>query len=253
MNKNIQMNTTDLQEEWDSLSQYYSTFKVDHEIPAGAADNILIAWPVFIDFIRKYILNIHSTSALDFGCGSGSFCVQLDSMGFKTTGIDFSNEMIQIAKANAEDGIDFYVGESDTVASLAHRNGKFDLFVSIMTFQFIADMRVVFRNVYDSLPEGGLLIFAVFNPDWIKSCLRNKKVFHVSQGTSEQRLCMNLGLEKEIPVYERTSKEYDQLLGELGFTKLLEAYPPFTKKFIDKYNPRFPTDVSEFMILGYQK
>src|SRR3989344_625722 len=127
MHKDKQIHTTVLQKEWDDLSQYYSTFKAGHKIKAGAADNILIAWPVFIDFIRKYIPNINSKSALDFGCGSGSFCVQLDSMGFKTTGIDFSNEMIQIAKANVLKGINFYVGDSDTVASLAPEIGKFDL------------------------------------------------------------------------------------------------------------------------------
>ena len=122
-----------------------------------------------------------------------------------------------------------------------------------MTFQFVENIRVAFSNLYDSLPKGGLLIFAVFNPDWIKSCLFNRKIFHLSNGIGEQRLFMDLGLGKEIPVYEREFKEYDQLLGELGFEKLLGVYPPFTNKFIEEYNPSFPTNVPEFMILGYRK
>ncbi len=39
---------------WDRLSDFFDTSKDEDEIPAGAADNILIAWPVFFRFIEAH-------------------------------------------------------------------------------------------------------------------------------------------------------------------------------------------------------
>ncbi len=56
-----------------------------------------------------------------------------------------------------------------------------------------------------------------------------------------------------IPIYIRTAEEYNQLLQPLGFEPLLEEYPPFTQEFLKKYPSSDPTDVPEFLILGYKK
>ena len=39
---------------WDALSDYFDTTKAEDEIPAGAADNILIAWPLIFQFIATH-------------------------------------------------------------------------------------------------------------------------------------------------------------------------------------------------------
>jgi|GEM_PF-4113028 len=69
---------------WDALSQYFNTFKEDGSIEAGAADNILIAWPVLIEIINKFLPKFSSKKALDYGCGTGGFCNTLNNLGFKT-------------------------------------------------------------------------------------------------------------------------------------------------------------------------
>ena len=56
---------------WDRLSDYFDTSKDEDEIPAGAADNILIAWPVFFRFIADHVPDLSGQRVLDYGCGAG--------------------------------------------------------------------------------------------------------------------------------------------------------------------------------------
>jgi|TARA_R100000093_G_C1906113_1_gene61355 2-polyprenyl-3-methyl-5-hydroxy-6-metoxy-1,4-benzoquinol methylase len=48
-----------------------------------------------IDILNIY--NIHPTTLLDIGCGTGSLCIKLGKRGFNTTGIDASPKAIEIA------------------------------------------------------------------------------------------------------------------------------------------------------------
>ena len=238
---------------WNNLSQYFNTYKKDDEIEAGAADNILIAWPVIIDFIKNHFANPQESRALDYGCGTGSFCLELSSLGFDTTGIDYSEEMIKTAKTNISSNIKFIVGETKDVHNIAKEEGMFDLIVSIMALQFIENIDKAFKDLSKSLSKGGYLCFAVFNQDWARECIEKKILFHhLSNTKTADELVMDFGNERKVKVFNRGSKEYDSILRTLGFKKILEAYPPFTSQYIEKYKPAMPTDVPEFMILGYK-
>jgi hypothetical protein len=57
-------------------------------MPAGAADNILIAWPVILQFIATHGPDLHGSRVLDYGCGVGSFAQHLHEHGAQVTGND---------------------------------------------------------------------------------------------------------------------------------------------------------------------
>ena len=82
---------------WDIVSSYFNTTKEDTDIPSGAADNILIAWPVILDFIKKYEPEGKNLQLLEYGCGSGSFAHNLNEQGYNVTGVDSSEGMIKNA------------------------------------------------------------------------------------------------------------------------------------------------------------
>src|ERR1700738_2101645 len=82
------------QNPWDRLSDYFDTSKDEAEIPAGAADNILIAWPVFFRFIADHVPTLRDKRVLDYGCGAGGFAHRLHAYGCPVTGIDSSSAMI---------------------------------------------------------------------------------------------------------------------------------------------------------------
>nr|MDQ6906297.1 methyltransferase domain-containing protein [Chloroflexota bacterium] len=113
---------------WDRLSDYFDTSKEEGEIPAGAADNILIAWPVFFRFIADHVPDLSGKRVLDYGCGAGSFAHRLRSYGCYVTGVDSSPAMIEKAMNAYGDAVEFRVGD----AALLRAMPPFALITSIM-------------------------------------------------------------------------------------------------------------------------
>ena len=95
---------------------------------------------------------------LDLCCGSGRLSYWLAGCGFQVTGVDASEEMIEIARENAPRA-SFEVAD----AREFRRPNTFDAVVS--TFDSLnhlptsADLLTVFQNVYESLTPQGLFFF----------------------------------------------------------------------------------------------
>lgn len=216
---------------WDQLSTYFDTTKKAGLIPAGAADNILIAWPVITSFINKYLPSRKNEKALEYGCGTGGFANKLFQLGFSVTGIDTSRKMVKIAKKSYGKNIEFYTGDS----SLLDKMAPFNIITSIMTLQFIEDVEKTIFEFSKALLQNGLLVFAVHNPDYMKG----------------EVLTFDNGI--KIPIYISTSSEYSKLAAKYGFKHLIEKYPPFTQEFITKYPEYSNIKDPEYLILGYKK
>ncbi|HVN58941.1 MAG TPA: class I SAM-dependent methyltransferase [Bacteroidales bacterium] len=73
-------------------------------------------------------------SAIDFGCGTGRSTRFLKELGFNVTGIDISNDMLQIARSFDKTG-DYQLVSNGIYSHLG--NGKYDLVQSIFTFDNI--------------------------------------------------------------------------------------------------------------------
>src|SRR6185312_12796666 len=132
---------------WDRLSDYFDTSKDEDEIPAGAADNILIAWPVFFRFIADHVPTLHGQRVLDYGCGAGSFAQRISTLGCRVTGIDSSSAMIDKATRAYGGEVDFHVGD----VALLREMRPFTLITSIMALQFVADITPLLADLAAAL------------------------------------------------------------------------------------------------------
>ncbi|OGG01397.1 hypothetical protein A2Z33_02550 [Candidatus Gottesmanbacteria bacterium RBG_16_52_11] len=232
---------------WDSLGRKtFNTNLQEGEIDPRVADNVLIAWPVIFGAISKEV-DVLTGRALDFGCGTGAFCIALQKLGFSVTGIDPSEEMIRIAKQNSPATVTYVKGDYSVA-----ENG-YKVISSIMVFQFIRDIETVFSVLIKSLSPGGILIFAVHNPDWVSECLKQGIGFSGFDSVINPTSGMKDFGDIHIPVFIRRSSEFDSLAAKYGLKKFLEAYPPFTQEFIEKYPDNRPKNIPEFLILGYKK
>lgn len=231
---------SNLASNWNKVSDTFDTGGITKKIDARAADNILLAWPVMLNLIDKYFGNKTNLRDLDFGCGTGAFCQKLYDLGFAVTGTDIAEEMIKRARKNTNKTINYLEGDSRVLKKLP----QFDLITSIMVLQFIQPISQTLVDIDRALKQGGLLVFASFNPDWVKECLKIK--FRFGDGFIDFNSV-------KIPIYIRTAKEYDRLMRKYKYKKVLEAYPSFTDEFLNKYPGKYPTNVSKFMILGYAK
>lgn len=215
---------------WDALSDYFDTTKIAGEIPAGAADNILIAWPVVFRFLDAAAPEAAGKRALDFGCGTGSFARALHLRGYDVTGIDPSAAMITRARAAYGERVGFRVGD----ASLLRGQAPFALITSIMALQFVAEIAAVAGELAAALDAGGHLVFAVHNPVFFQG-----SVLRFAAGV-------------DMPIFVRSADEYHALARSVGLAPLLEAEPPFTAEFLARY-PDYTGRPPEYLILGYEK
>jgi len=108
---------------------------------------------------------VKGTRAVDFGCGSGRSTRFLQKLGFATTGLDISEEMVAIARRRDPQGIYRVIDDGDFQALPA---SGFDLVQSAFTFDHIPgyDRKVrLFRELRNLLAKGGTLVNIVSTPE----------------------------------------------------------------------------------------
>ena len=105
---------------------------------------------------------IQPKTAMDLACGTGILCGILDEAGMKTSGMDFSSGMIQIARENAPH-IHFEVADMITYRPQRH----FDLVTctgdAVNHIPDMGDVKKIFENVYAYLAPGGYFVFDLLN------------------------------------------------------------------------------------------
>ena len=191
---------------WDKLSKQFDTHSTDEEIDSRVADNVLIAWPPIIEQMDKKFPDKKGLKAVDFGCGTGSFCSELHKLGFTVTGIDYSSEMVNVARKHSPKDITYIKGSFEQLT----KPPKQDLVVSIMTLQFIEDIDKTMQHIATAIKPGGLLVFGVFNPEWVTQCLKAKVAFADFDSVDSPRIGMKTFGAVRLPVYIRTALEYDE-------------------------------------------
>ena len=109
-----------------------------------------------LQWLRQRGLN--PQSSLDIGCGTGILCRILDEAGIRARGMDLSEGMIAIARAESPH-IPYDVGDMTTYCPAE----TFDLVTctgdAINHIHDLADVEAVFRNVYRYTAPGGYFLF----------------------------------------------------------------------------------------------
>jgi SAM-dependent methyltransferase len=109
--------------------------------------------------------HVKGLRAVDFGCGTGRSTRFLQKLGFVTTGLDISDEMVAVARQQDPEGTYRVIADGDfqTLPS-----GGFDLILSAFTFDNIPgfDRKVgLFRGLGSLLAKGGILVNIVSTPE----------------------------------------------------------------------------------------
>lgn len=121
-----------------------------------------VPYNVWVDFVKKHVPV--GSNLIDLGCGTGTVAVELAKAGYQMVGVDLSSEMLTLAreKANA-DGVNIAFYEGD-MANMELASG-FDAVVSFVdSLNYLTDTedwKKTFQNSYNSLIDGGYLLFDV--------------------------------------------------------------------------------------------
>jgi SAM-dependent methyltransferase len=108
---------------------------------------------------------VYGKRVLEVGCGGGQNAVALARWGASCTGLDPSAAQLAHARRLAREiGIDveFVDGVAENLA--AFPDESFDLVLSSYAFDYVADLRLAYREAWRVLKLGGIFVFCLSHP-----------------------------------------------------------------------------------------
>lgn len=109
---------------------------------------------------------------LDVGCGAGTYTQVLSDNGYKVCGIDFSKEMIKIAKKR--DNLHRITYQQSNIYYLPFPDGYFDMVICIGVFQTVQNYKKALTELYRLIKPGGIFYLNTLNQNSIKNLLANR-------------------------------------------------------------------------------
>ena len=113
--------------------------------------------------MRKLMPDLTGKAVLDLGCGYGHNCAEFVEKGAaKVVGVDISEKMLEVAKAESTDEKITYLNMSMT--DIETLGEKFDLIYSSLAFHYVEDFDSFAKMMYNCLNDGGQLLFSQEHP-----------------------------------------------------------------------------------------
>jgi ubiquinone/menaquinone biosynthesis C-methylase UbiE len=199
---------------------------------------------------RKYLLdpalfevigNVRGKKVLDIACGAGDISIKLTQRGAKCIGLDFSKELIELAKKEAGKlrlDVDYRVMDAKNIGVLKR---KFDLAIVALFFPHLKkfkDIVKAIRNIQKLLKENGRLVVAEPHPAfdfYMRNRLKSGNFKYFSSGLPYkfQMVICKHPLSSE--AYHWTLQDYSRAFFEGGFIirRIIEPQPSPKSKSID--------------------
>ena len=215
--------------------------------PDGGAHRVVLLNPALFELLG----DCSGKRVLDAGCGEGYLSRKLAASGAAVTGVDFSKRMLDFARERTDPrlGIRYLHGNCEDMHSLGA--GSFDVVVSNVVLQDLADFEAALGSMHFVLVEKGVLVFSILHPcfstpecGWVKDDQGRKLYWKVdnyfSEGAYEQPL--PLDATEGVLLFHRTLSRYLRTLLKTGFDLLDVIEPKPTAELLEVY-PEFRDDL----------
>ena len=145
--------TENMKSVWDSIATDWD-IQVGDE---GDSNRVLNSDP----FLWRFAGDVSGLVVLDAGCGTGYLTRKLHERGAKVTGIDFSDKMIEIARANAP-GLDLRVDSCTDLLTID--DSSVDMVIANYVLMDTPDLEGTINAFYRVLRDEGLAILVFSHP-----------------------------------------------------------------------------------------
>ena len=130
------------------------------------------------EFVDSILKKYHINEFLELGCGSGHLAQLLVKMGYKMTGVDLHEEMLQIARKRLP-GVEFI---QQDIRKLKF-DRKFDAIIAMgRMFTYMTtndDVEQSLSSIANCLNPGGIFLFDNFSaPHFIRTFQENEELVH---------------------------------------------------------------------------
>lgn len=175
--------------------------------------------------------HIKGDRAIDFGCGTGRSTRFLKKLGFDVTGIDISQNMIELARLKDREGL-YQLVEDGKYDHLGI--GKYDLVLSIFTFDNIPHWNTriqILESLRDLLNSTGKIIcldssHKLYSHEWASfTTIDFPENFTAETGDIVRVIMLDVDEKKPVEDIFWTEKDYEVLF-DLAGLKIEAIYKP---------------------------
>ncbi len=158
------MKTKDWFTDWFNTSYYHILYKERNDVEAQ----------LFMRNITEILSLDTTTHILDLPCGKGRHSVFLNSLGYRVTGSDLSENSIIAAKKYENDTLKFNVHDMRVPFNKKY-NAVFNLFTSFGYFEDDKEDLLILHNIKNGLTKEGVFVFDFLNAAMVKENLVTKE------------------------------------------------------------------------------
>lgn len=193
------------------------------------AHNALYERPATLSLLPE----VNGKTVLDAGCGPGAYTEWLTERGASVTAVDYSKEMISIARRKVGDKAKFVKANLNNPLTFIE-DGTMDIILSSMTLHYIRDWRMIFNEFNRVLKPEGEFVFSIHHP-FMDFTFHPQGNYHLTELIEDEWPAFNVRMK----YYRRPLAHVFNVLKETEFrlTDLLEPIPveECRKNFPDTY------------------
>jgi SAM-dependent methyltransferase len=205
------MKTKDWFTEWFNTSYYHILYKNRNDSDAQ----------LFMQNITAFLNLKKGVHIADLPCGKGRHSIYLNSLGYKVTGGDLSENSILHAKQFENENLNFEVWDMRDPIDHTY-DAIFNLFTSFGYFEDDRDDIKVLRNIKKGLNKNGLFVFDFLNATKLEATLVKEETKIVEEITFNIRREIKNGfILKHITFTEaNTAHSYTERVKYLDLSKM---------------------------------
>lgn len=153
-------------------------------------------------------LSDHSCDILDLGCGQGRYTQLLKQLGHRVIGLDYSLELLKLAKTNASH-LSLCRGDMLHLPFSHQFDRILSLFTSFGYFELDRENVQVLQQMSKTLKKGGLLYLDFLNANLVQaSNWQEKKLGNFIQKSKKEILAESNIVKKTIELYRESERQY---------------------------------------------
>ena len=238
------MANTDWFTSWFNTSYYHILYKDRNDADAQ----------LFMQNITEFLKLPTEAHILDLPCGKGRHSVYLNSLGYRVTGGDLSENSIAHAKQFENDRLRFVVKDMRQKFNYSY-DVVLNLFTSFGYFEHDEEEIRVLQNIKNGFNPNGTLVLDFLNVDYVKAHLVKKEVktidgiaFHIQREIKDGFILKHISFTDQ-----GVDHSYTEQVKYLDLAKFEEYFTAagltITQTFGDYQLSEFDVKTSERLIL----
>ena len=151
----------------------FSKLAADWWNPNGKFKPLHLFNPVRINFIKKKLIShfgkdsnsekpLEKIKILDIGCGGGLLCEPLNRLGATITGIDASNDNIEIAKLHAKE-MNLNIKYIRCSPENLNFKNEFDVILNMEVVEHVSNVNLFIQSCSKLIRKNGIMFVATIN------------------------------------------------------------------------------------------